>query len=439
MGARRAVVVGAGITGIAVRRHFEEDGYAVEVIDDARAPISEEEVDRLIAAADVVYPSAGVMPSHAAWRSARSHGIPIVGELDLAQSISKVPVVAITGSNGKTTITTLVTSMLRASGVDAVAAGNIGYPLIDAVKTDAALVVAEVSSFQLYPARDFRPTVALWANASPNHLDWHGTFPEYVEAKSRIFQNQTPDDVAVANAGDPVVMKAASSSWARLVTFGAEGDFRVQTDELAAREAPGQPWRSIVAVNDLPRSLPHDLDNALAALATAHAAGADLQACADALRTFTGLPHRVELVGEAGGVRWFNDSKATTPESVVVALSGFDSVVLIAGGRNKGVDLSSLKDSATRVRAVVAIGEAAPEIEAAFSPGTAVATATSMDDAVTRAACLARSGDAVLLSPGCASFDWYGSYVERGEDFTRAVRDVLARTADGATGEEGPT
>jgi len=428
MASGRAVVVGAGLTGVAVRRHFEEQGYDVVVLDDADGPVGEDEVDRAVASADIVYPSAGVKPSHPAWQAALTHGIRVVGELDLAQEMAKVPVVAVTASNGKTTIVTLITQMLEASGLRAVAAGNIGYPLIDAVKTDAELIVAEVSSFQLYAAREFRPQVALWANASPNHLDWHGTFEDYVGAKKRIFENQMPGDTAVANIADPIVMEAASGGAARLITFGPGGTFRQTGKVLTYVEPDGGTVRDIVGSEELPRSLPHDLDNALAALATAHAAGADLDASAAALRTFTGLPHRVELVGEAGGVRWFNDSKATTPDSVLAALSGFDSVVLIAGGRNKGVDLSVLGQASGRVRAVIAIGEAAAEVDAAFAPKTAVAKAESMDDAVTRAACLARSGDAVLLSPGCASYDWYGSYIERGEDFTRAVREVLART-----------
>lgn len=429
MSSGQAVVVGAGLTGVAVRRHLEDLGYEVVVLDDAAGPVSDEVVDRAVASAEIVYPSAGVKPTHPAWRAALAHGVPVVGELDLAQRVAKAPIVAVTASNGKTTIVTLVTEMLEAAGVRAVAAGNIGYPLIDAVQTDAEVIVAEVSSFQLYAAREFRPSVALWANASPNHLDWHGTFEEYVTAKARIFQNQTPDDVAVVNAADPVVMNAVATSWARVVSFGPGGTFQKADGGLVYGEPSDGEAHRIVEIDTLPRALPHDLDNALAALAVAHAAGADLESCAAALRSFRGLPHRVELVGEAGGVRWFNDSKATTPESVLAAIGGFESVVLIAGGRNKGVDLSVLNQAAPRVRAVIAIGEAAEEIDAAFAPGTAVAKADSMDDAVTRAACLARSGDTVLLSPGCASFDWYGSYAERGDDFTRAVKQVLDRSA----------
>ena len=432
----RAVVVGAGVSGIAVREHLEQSGYAVTVIDDAGGAVPAEEVDRLIDGAQLLYPSAGVKPNHPSWAAARRHEVPVVGELDLAQQVSDVPIVAVTASNGKTTITTLVDAMLRAAGRKSVAAGNIGFPLIEAVKTDAEVIVAEVSSFQLFAAREFHPRVALWANAAPNHLDWHGTFGDYLDAKARIWANQSSDDHAVANAADPAVMKLASQVKSRLVTFGPDGTFR-EKDGALSLCTDGSAAHSILSVDQLPRALPHDVTNALAALATAHSAGADLEACAQALREFAGLPHRVELVGEAGGVRWFNDSKATTPEAVLAALSGFDSVILIAGGRNKGVDLGRLSAAADRVRAVVAIGEAAAEVEAAFSPDTAVARAESMDEAVTRAACLARSGDVVLLSPACASYDWYGSYIERGEDFTRAVGEVLARTGAGDSVDPG--
>lgn len=422
---QQAVVVGAGMTGVAVKRHLEAQGYQVEVIDDASASMTDEAVEELVRGADLVYPSAGVPPRHPAWRAALAHDVPVIGEFDLAQRASSKPVVAITASNGKTTITTLVTEMLQASGVSAVAAGNIGFPLIDAVQGDHEIVVAEASSFQLYATKEFRAFVALWANATANHLDWHGTFDEYLNAKARIFRNQGRDDFAVANRSDPHTMKAASDSGAQLVTFGRGGEFF--SDGTALMYQSTSSLRRIISLAAMPRSLPHDIDNALAALAVAHCTGADLDAAASALEKFVGLPHRVELVGEAGGVRWYNDSKATTPESVLAALAGFESVVLIAGGRNKGVDLSVMAREAKRVRAVVAIGEASSEVRAAFERGTPVTEADSMTEAVTRAGCLARSGDVVLLSPGCASFDWYGSYIERGDDFRRAVVELTDR------------
>ena len=190
----------------------------------------------------------------------------------------------------------------------------------------------------------------------------------------------------------------------------------------------------IAPVADLPRSLPHDLANALAASAAAVGAGATLEGCRRALRSFRGLPHRVERVGESGGVGYYDDSKATTPSAVLAALAGFESVVLIAGGRNKGLDLGALREGAGRVRSVVAIGEAAAEVEAAFAGAAPVQRATSMVEAVSAAAGAARPGDAVLLSPGCASFDWYRSYAERGEDFARTVA-ALAGQEPGVGGE----
>jgi UDP-N-acetylmuramoylalanine--D-glutamate ligase len=227
--------------------------------------------------------------------------------------------------------------------------------------------------------------------------------------------------VVVANAEDAVVLAAAAlpvSRGATVVTFGlGEGDYTVAGGSLM-----GPDGLVIVDVDGLPRSLPHDLVDALCACAAALAAGATAEGCRRALEAFGGLPHRVELVGEARGVRFYDDSKATTPGAVLAALGGFDHAVLIAGGRNKGLDLSVLGSAAGRLRGVVAIGEAAPEVVAAFRDQAPVVEASSMAEAVGAAVAMAEAGDAVLLSPACASFDWYSSYKERGDDFTRCVR-----------------
>jgi UDP-N-acetylmuramoylalanine--D-glutamate ligase len=275
----------------------------------------------------------------------------------------------------------------------------------------------------------FRPAVAVWLNVTEDHLDWHPDFEHYVAAKARIWRNQGADDVVVANADDPAVMSATRTAPGRVVTFGLDqGDYRVA--RRADRDALVTPTGDeIVAVAALPRSLPHDLANDLAAVAAATAAGAGLHACRSVLETFEGLPHRVELVGDAGGVRYYDDSKATTPASVVAALRAFESVVLIAGGRNKGLSLAPIVAASDPVRAVVAIGEAAGEVESAFAGVRPVFRADSMDDAVARARQLAEPGDVVLLSPGCASFDRYSSYAEQGDDFVRAVGEQLATEA----------
>ena len=438
----RALVVGLGTSGEAVARHLLARRVAVVAVDDdpgeggrrnarrlgvdlVEAP-SAEDLDRLVAAADLVVPSPGVPASHPVFPLARARGVAVRAEVELAFRATDRPVVAVTGTNGKTTVTTLVTRMLDASGVAAVAGGNIGLPLCDAVERDVEVVVAEVSSFQLQFVETFRPAVAVWLNLAQDHLDWHPDLASYVAAKARIWARQRPSDVAVVNADDPIVMGAAESAPSAVVTFGAAGDYLVADGVLRA------PAGDILPVAALPRALPHDVANALAASAAALAGGATLEGVRSALAGFGGLPHRLTLVAEAGGVRWYDDSKATNPHAALAAVCGFDSVVLLAGGRNKGLDLRPLAGAADRVRSVVAIGEAAAEVGSAFAGVRPVRVAESMDGAVRLAAAEAAPGDAVLLSPGCASFDWYESYAARGDDFARAVHRLL-EGRDGST------
>ncbi|HWC12110.1 MAG TPA: UDP-N-acetylmuramoyl-L-alanine--D-glutamate ligase, partial [Acidimicrobiales bacterium] len=331
------------------------------------------------------------------------------------------PIVAVTGTNGKTTVTALITDMLLASGRTAVAGGNIGFPLSDAVRRDVDVVVAEVSSFQLWWTDTFRPVVAVWLNLAEDHLDWHPDLDAYVAAKARIWAHQHKDDLIVVNIDDPIVAGQVAGAPSRVQTFGLArpADWHVADGEL--RGPPGR----LLPVAELRRSLPHDVSNGLAAAAAALSAGGTLEGVRTALRTFGGLPHRLTLVADAGGVRWYDDSKATNPHAALAAISGFDSVVLVAGGRNKGLDLGVLVKGADRIRAVVALGEAGPEVEAAFDGVRPVTRAPPMAEAVRAAAAAARPGDAVLLSPGCASFDRYRSYAERGDDFAAAVGRLL--------------
>jgi UDP-N-acetylmuramoylalanine--D-glutamate ligase len=436
----RFLVVGMGVSGEAVARHLRDRGGQVVAIDDgpterarARAAAagvqlveapSDVHLAELVAATDVVVPSPGVPESHPVFRLAAAREIPVRGEVELASRWARCPLVAVTGTNGKTTVTELVTAMLAASGRRAVAAGNIGLPLADAVRRDVDVVVVEVSSFQLQFTDSFRPAVAAWLNFAADHLDWHRDLDAYAAATARIWAHQGDGDVVVANADDGVVMAKASSrpDGTRLVTFGlraASADYRVEEGALYGPEG------ALVKVEELPRSLPHDLANGLAAAAVALAAGATVDGIVSALRGFGGLAHRIGLVADAGGVQWYDDSKATNPHAAAAAIAGFPSVVLIAGGRNKGLDLSPLRSAAERVRAVVALGEAGHEVAAAFDGVRPVVTAGSMAEAVRAAAALAEPGDAVLLSPACASFDQYGSYAERGDDFARLVRDLV--------------
>jgi len=450
------LVVGLGVTGRAVSRFLAGAGERVIVAEDDPTPeIRKEaaglgiqlvespdaaELASLLRRVDQVVPSPGVPVDHPVYRLAEGAGVAVRSEIELGwQRLrgrgDRAPeLVAITGTNGKTTVTTLVTDMLARSGRSAVAAGNIGTPLVEAAGAEADVVVAEVSSFQLQFTEGFHPAVATWLNLADDHLDWHPSLDHYARAKARVWAAQVAGDVAVLNADDPVVMAAAGEDGrgvpdgVRRLTFSTTGpaDYSVVDGALAG------PGRSpILAVRELARSFPHDLANALAASATAQAAGASIEGCRAALASFSTLPHRLERIGEAGGVQWYDDSKATTPASVLAAVAGFGSVVLIAGGRNKGLDLAVLGRAVPPVKAVVAIGEAAGEVEAAFAGLAPVTVAGGMEAAVAAAGRLAAKGDVVLLSPGCASFDQYPGYAARGEHFTALVRRRLGQSGAG--------
>jgi len=459
----RCLVVGLGITGEAVARRLVADG-PVTVVDDrpdspnfagraagletlgvtvVGAP-SPEQLAGLVSAADLVVPSPGVPEAHPVYGLATEAGVPIYSEIELAgvaAAARGLPLVAVTGTNGKTTVTTVIAEMLTAGGQRVLAAGNIGRPLLDAVHDDVDVVVAEVSSFQLRFTETFRPRVAVLLNVAEDHLDWHPSFKDYVAAKARIFTNQAGDDLLVFNADDDAVAEVAASAPARSVPFSVHG-----ARAKGGSAPPGPPrvppsdlsgWRfengrllrpdgsPLMPATELARSGPHDIANALAAAAAA----ADLGVADDALRavlaSFSGLPHRVTPVGQSGGVTFVDDSKATNPHAALAALAGFDSVVLLAGGRNKGLDLGVLRQEAGRIRAVVAIGEAAGEVEACFTGLRPVRRAGSMAEAVRLGAEMAEPGDTVLLSPACASFDWYSGYAARGDDFARQVEALL--------------
>ena len=433
-------MLGLGVTGRAVLRALVAHDEGVVVVDDrptdaGRALTAElgirlveaptaEALRVLVDEVDAVLPSPGVPDHHPIFAAAAAAGVPVLSEFDLAQRWDDRPLVAITGTDGKTTVTELTRRMLEASGQHAVAVGNLEIPLVAAIDDpDVDVFVVEASSFRLLHSQRFAPSVGTWLNLAPDHLDNHATMAEYVAAKARIWEAQRPSDVAIGNADDPVVLDHLQRAPARRETFGiaAPADNRLEGNRLVLADGD-----LLASVDELPRAFPHDLANALAAAASARHGGATTAGAHEALVGFEGLPHRVTLVGEAGGVRWFDDSKATAPHATRAAVRSFASVVLIAGGRNKGLDLAELALDADHVRAVVAIGEAGPDVAAAFDGKRPVHPADSMDDAVATAAGLARSGDVVLLSPGCASFDWYGSYGERGDDFVRAVHDLLA-------------
>ncbi len=445
------VVVGLGITNTAAARALVARGHEVVITDDGdpgpgtalsaelgvafhHAPDAARLQD-LVGSARLMLPAPGLPESHSAFEAARAHSVDVVSEFDLASAWDDRDVVAITGTNGKTTVVTMVAAILAEAGIETAAVGNLEVPLVAAIDDPAPeCFVVEASSFRLGHSSHFSPRVGTWLNFAPDHLDVHSDLETYRDAKASIWTRMGEGDTAVVAADDAVVSACAPSYGPRVWTFGIRdgADFTQVDDDLV-----GPDGKHIVAVAELSRALPHDRSNALAAAATALAAGADAGSVRRALAGFGGLPHRVQLVGETGGVRYYDDSKATAPHATLAAASGFDRVVLVAGGRNKGLDLSALGGAETVV-GVVAIGEAAPEVIEAMAPRPSQ-IASSMREAVAAASDMARSGDVVLLSPGCASFDWYGGYAERGDDFAQEVSRHMAasQTVVVKEGEDG--
>ena len=363
--------------------------------------------------ADLVVTSPGVPEGAPILEWARERGIPVWSELEVGARLAHCPYVAVTGTNGKTTTTEMIAAAMQTQGLDAIACGNVGYPFSVAAGEDHQALSVEVSSFQLRFQESFHPEVSVLLNLAPDHLDWHGTFEQYAAAKARVFRNQRPDDVLVFNRDDEVASRLAESAPSRRVAF-------------SIHEAGGA-----ARLDGVSLTAPHDRANALAAANAALEVGATSDGIARALNKYPRLHHRVARVGNAGGVQYYDDSKATNPHATLSAVRAFESrdgqVVLVAGGRNKGLDLSVLRTLAPRLRAVVAIGEAAGDVEAAFTGGVPVTRADSMRAAVVAAASSAQPGDVVLLSPACASFDWYPSYAARGDEFAREVAQLGER------------
>ena len=442
-----ALVVGLGVTGRSVATALRAHGVDVVAVDDhptdamraAAASIgvslvespSGPELRALVDAADVVLPAPGVPETHPVFEAIRDADARLLSEFDLARLWDDRPFVAVTGTDGKTTVTTLITDMLVASGVRAVSCGNLDTPFVDAIDDPSVEVfVVEASSFRLATTERFLPAVAVWLNFAPDHLDAHSSIASYERAKARIWADlDETRGLAIVNAEDPVVLanRNPSVETRTFAVHDAEADACVVDGVLRLPDGT-----ALLAVDELPRNFPHDLSNALAAALAALAMGATLEGVRAVLRGFTGLPHRVRSIGRVGDVEWFDDSKATTPHAVASAVSAFESVVLIMGGRNKGLDLAPLASLVPPVRAVVAMGEAADEVAAAFDGVCPVRVVrTDIVDVVAAAASSAVPGDVVLLSPGCTSFDWFDSYAMRGDAFAAAARSLPAFEAVG--------
>jgi UDP-N-acetylmuramoylalanine--D-glutamate ligase len=415
----RTLVLGGAVSGSAAARLAARIGYRVTVYD-ANPAVAQSALAEgfssvggpwdpsLLMGMELVVVSPGIPERADPITDALEAGLPVWSELEFASRHVDAPLIAVTGTNGKTTVTALIADMLKGSGLRAIAAGNIGLALSDVAGGTWDAVAVEASSFQLRFIDSFHPRVAVVLNLAPDHLDWHGSFAAYGAAKARVFENQGIGDVLVFDGHDPDVVQLVRGAGIRKVDFSGgagldHGDVRIPEDAF--------PVDDEAFVGDL-----------RAAAVAALEAGATGAAVEKTIRDFHTGPHRREHVGTWDGVRWVNDSKATNPHAAVASAESYASVVLIAGGRNKGLDLAPVANVET-VRHLILIGESAPELAAAAAAGqTPHTVASSMEEAVAIADGIATSGDTVLLAPGCTSWDMYPSYAARGDDFAELVR-----------------
>ena len=451
----QVLVYGLGLSGRAAADFLLSRGVAVRGIDGRGAAAAGdlmgrtgftlwpvEPADRSASTAaldgvDGVIVSPGVPPDRPLFSAAAAAGIVVLAEVELAFPFLNGPVVAITGTNGKSTTTALTGALLEAAGFPVEICGNIGEPLCGKVEGPPGRVfVVELSSFQIEGLTTFRPRAAAHLNLTEDHLDRYGSLSAYAAAKARLFALLASDAVAVLNADDPLVAATATRARRRFFSRQAEvtdGCF-VSPAGTVLEVAPGHAPLPLFAPDDVPLAGLQNLENAMAAALLARAFGAAPQLMRDGLRGFQGLPHRLARVGEAGGVLWFNDSKGTNPAATSKSLEGFadGSVHLILGGRNKGADLASLGPVVRqKARRIYLIGEAADEFATALAGAAEIERSGTLDRAVRDAAAAAKSGEAVVLSPACASFDQFRNFAHRGECFENLVRDVVLGSGGG--------
>jgi len=445
---KRVLVVGAGVSGQAVCE-FLQAKQARVTLTDARTreqmgqvadQLSRRGINLILGAYptvsqesyDLLVVSPGVPLTVAPVAQAAASGVPVLGELELAYHFARAPIVAITGTNGKTTTTSLIGQMFREAGYKTLVAGNIGLPLVSEIENYTAddIVVAEVSSFQLETTRHFSPKVAVILNITPDHLDRHGSMEEYIRAKAQIFARQKPTDWVVLNYDDPNTRELAGDCPSRVIFFSRRhilerGSF-VQDGKIMVADQSGP--REITGVDSLRIPGSHNLENALAAVAAGHVMGLAPADIARTLGRFTGVAHRLEYVATLNGVDYVNDSKGTNPDAAIKALDAYDvPIVLIAGGKNKGVSFQEFAEKIKeKVRVLITVGIHGYQIEeAAREQGfTNIFPARDYPHAVQLAYEQARPGEVVLLSPACTSWDMFKNFEERGELFKKLVLEL---------------
>ncbi|MGA7217686.1 MAG: UDP-N-acetylmuramoyl-L-alanine--D-glutamate ligase [Candidatus Sulfotelmatobacter sp.] len=445
---KRVLVVGLGKSGVASALFLKERGARVTVSDARSGDDLRDEIpalldhgiivetgghgERTFRGQDLIVVSPGVPVDSPLLAQARSLGETVIGEIELAAWFLRGPIVAITGSNGKTTTTSLTGEILTAGGLPTLVGGNIGTPAISlaAQAKPESVIVLEVSSFQLETIQTFRPRVAVVLNVTPDHLDRHRTFEAYVDAKARMFENQQGTDFAVLNEDDPTCVTMAARTRAQVFWFSRKKEVKqgawVQGGNILFRDgAEKEVQREIMQVSEVPLKGAHNLENVLAAICAGALMGCAPEKIRQAVRDFKAVEHRLEFVATIRGVEYYNDSKATNVDATIKALESFPgSIHLILGGKDKGSDYSVLNDLLRqRVKRVYTIGAAAAKIESQIK-GVEVVHAETLENAVRKANAVAEAGDVVLLAPACASFDQFKNYEQRGQVFKEIVRGM---------------
>src|SRR5713226_5568752 len=447
---KRVLVVGLGKSGVASALFLKAQGARVTVSDTKTGDELHNEIpvlldhgitvetgghgERTFRGQDLIVVSPGVPVDAPPLLQARSAGGEVIGEVELAAQFLPGPIVAITGSNGKTTTTTLTGEILTAGGFPALVGGNIGTPAISLVERakPESVIVLEVSSFQLETIRTFRPKVAVILNITPDHLDRHRTFEAYTDAKARILENQQGDDFAVLNADDPTCVAMESRTRAKVFWFSRQKEVKqgawVRDGTIVFRD--GERQREIMQVSEIPLKGAHNLENALAAICAGALMGCEPEKIRQAVREFKAVEHRLEFVATIHGVEYYNDSKATNVDATIKALESFPANIhLILGGKDKGSDYTVLNDLLReRVKCVYTIGAAAEKIQSQIKGPTAIVHTGTIESAAKQAAASASPGDIVLLAPACASFDQFQNYEHRGRVFKELVLGLQADT-----------
>src|SRR6267378_2210274 len=451
---KRVLVVGLARTGVATALFCAARGANVMATDarteneigEAIAPLRTAGVklelgghrENTFLEQDLIIPSPGVSADAPLLQAARAKGVTIWSEVELADRFLSGRLIGITGSNGKTTTTSLIEHILKNAGFSTILAGNICTPLIARVEhtSDDSVTVVELSSFQLELIETFRPNISVFLNLTPNHLDRHHTLEEYGRAKARIFENQTEADSAVLNADDPATTSLAPAKphvyWFSRKQRVAQGAF-VRENEIVFRHDGEE---EVLSLQEIPLAGAHNVENVLAAVAATRLAGAEPAAIAKGVRSFAGVEHRLEFVAEIGGVRYYNDSKATNVDATLKALDAFPGRILIVlGGKDKGSDYTMLQRP-LREKAILAllIGAAAEKIEKQITGSVAIERAGVIERAVEIASHAARRGDVVLLAPACASFDQFQNYEHRGRVFKELVHQLERQAASTTSG-----